>query len=247
MPRRELEAKVYINKSICPLFSGKVVHYYRDVWDRFCFKNGYIEIDVLLENGKLVGLAMGYSVLDRQATQRLIHLQEVRKCYMAKTIKLELEDESCYSVDFDENGYERSENFQRDGEFTLFWIKEISKIIEIENAYGIEFNLRMVDNMDNINKLYDAVDFIYDGINGECNCEITIPVDRIEEDIIEIEEPLFFEERDLPLPDKYIHNVCFRPCASMILPGKIDKKKAIDGIIHVDACCAYRIVDESSE
>lgn len=243
MPREIVDAKVYVNKNVYPLFSGQVELYYWNDFDRLCFRNEYIEIIMVFQKGVPIQMAMGYAVLDRQAAQRLAHLHEVRKCYLAKSIMVELEDERSYTFDFEKKQYEITEQLQSDAEFTKFWIDEISKIIEIESVYEIEFNLKKIDGMDNINKLYDAVDIIYDGINGNCNCTITIPIDALEEEPIEIDEPVFFEERDLPLPDKYIHDICFRPCASMILPGIIDKKNAVDGIVHVDACCAYRIVE----
>lgn len=242
LPREACEAKVYLNKMLFPTFVGQVEHFYWNDYDRYQFSNDYIEIIVLLEKEKVVNLAMGYKVLDRQSTQRLSHLQQVRKCYLAHYMDLELDNGMHVIIDFNNGEYVPTDEFIQNGEFTAYWIEEISKIIEIESVYGIELNLKKIDGIDDINRLYDAVDNVYDGICGKCNCEITLPESLVEEPII-IEEPTFFEEKDLPLEDKYIHDICFRPCASMLLPGTIDKKKAENGIVRADACCAYRIVE----
>ena len=110
--------------------------------------------------------------------------------------------------------------------------------------YEIEFELQIVYDPDELDALYEAIDFVYDGMMLRENCEITLPGNLFEEDF-EIEEPVLFEENKIiPLKDRVIQGVVFRPYRSAWLPGKVKfAGKSENDIVRIPGCCEYRIVE----
>jgi hypothetical protein len=125
-----------------------------------------------------------------------------------------------------------------------FWLAGMKKLKAIEEYYEIEFELQIVKGTNELNELYDAIDFVYDGIMLQENCEITLPGNLFEEDF-EIEEPMLFEEnKTIPLKDRVIQGVVFRPYRSAWLPCKAKfAGKNENDIARISGCCEYRIIE----
>ena len=91
--------------------------------------------------------------------------------------------------------------------------------------------------------MYESVDFVYDGLMLNENCDITLPSNYFDDDIV-IEEPFLCQENEpIPLQDRVIHGITFRPYRSAFLPCKISLSEIKKGdIVRLPGCCEYRIV-----
>lgn len=120
----------------------------------------------------------------------------------------------------------------------------MKKLKAIEEYYEIEFDLQVVSDPNELNDLYDAIDFVYDGMMFRENCGITLPGDLFEEDF-EIKEPMLFEENKIiHLKDRVIQGFVFRPYRSAWLPGKVKfAGKSGSDIVRIPGCCECRIVE----
>ena len=125
-----------------------------------------------------------------------------------------------------------------------FWLSGMKKLKAIEEYYEIEFHLHKVSDPDTLNDLYEAIDIVYDGMTLQKNCEISVPGNLFDEDL-EIDEPVLIEENKvIPLQDRVIQGVVFRPYRSIWLPGKVKfAGKSASDIVRLPGCCEYRIVE----
>ncbi|MDY4669418.1 MAG: hypothetical protein SO415_05405 [Oliverpabstia sp.] len=88
--------------------------------------------------------------------------------------------------------------------------------------------------------MYQAIDFVYDGIVMNENCIITVPGNLFDEDI-EIDESILVEENKMiPLQDRVIQGILFRPYRSALLPCSVKTER---DIIHIPGCCEYKVVE----
>lgn len=97
---------------------------------------------------------------------------------------------------------------------------------------------------DKVMELYDSIVFVYNGIMLNENCDITLPSSSFDDDIV-IEEPFLCQENEpIPLQDRVIHGITFRPYRSAFLPCKISLSEIKkDDIVRLPGCCEYRIVE----
>lgn len=245
IPRAVHKAKLYIDNMIFPLMLGEVIEFYCNDMTRYLFKSHYIEVDILYSNNELINFEMGYHILDKRVSDRLNNFELVRKCLDSGEVRVVVEDEQ---------GLQLVCPSERPGKMWTskkhvktmfeFWLSGMNKLKDIEEYYEIQFDLKYVSDSDELNEMYDAIDFVYDGIMLQENCEITLPGNLLDEDL-EIEEPILFEEnKDIPLPDRVIHGVVFRPYRSTWLPSKVKfSGKSEEDIVRIPGCCEYRIVD----
>ena len=188
---------------------------------------------------------VGYHILDKRVSERLDHFELVRKCLDADIVRVAVENESGLQMIFS-TGHSRKMWKSKQHVKTMFefWLSGMKKLKAIEEYYEIEFELQIVSEPDELDALYEAIDFVYDGMMLRENCEITLPGNLFEEDF-EIEEPVLFEENKIiPLKDRVIQGVVFRPYRSAWLPGKVKfAGKSENDIVRIPGCCEYRIVE----
>lgn len=244
-PRHIYHAKLYIDDMIFPLICGEVIEFYWEDEARYFFQSDYIEALVLYKNDILKEFEIGYHILDRFVTERLNHFELVRKCLEADSVRIAVENEIGMQMSLPAgNPGEMWNSKQHVTSMFAFWLSGMKKLKMIEDYYEIEFKLRFVSDSDELNSLYEAIDFVYDGIMLNENCVITIPGNKSDEDI-EITEPILFEENvAIPLQDRIIQGVVFRPYRSALLPCKavfVDKDE--NDIVSIPGCCEYKIVD----
>ena len=244
-PRHVYKAKLYINDMIFPYTCGEVIDFYRDDEVRYLFESDYIEIYAVYVQNNLKDFEIGYHILDRHVSERINHFGFVRKCLDADTIRVSVENtmglQMILPAGHPPKMWTSKEHIN---EMFDFWLSGLEKMKVIEEYYEIKFKLRYVSEANELNDLYDAIDIVYDGIMMKENCVITIPGNLVDEDI-EISEPVLFEEnKALPLPDKVIHGVIFRPYRSAMLPCKaIFLGKTKTDIVKIPACCEYKVIE----
>ena len=212
---------------------------------RYLFISQYIEIDILYSNNELINFEIGYHILDKRVAERLNNFELVRKCLDSGEVRVAVEDEQGLQMVCPSGRPGKMWTSKKHVKTMFeFWLSGMNKLKAIEDYYEIQFDLKYVSDPDELNELYDGIDFVYDGIMLQENCEITLSGNLFDDDF-EIEEPVLFEEnKDIPLPDRVIQGVVFRPYRSAWLPSKAKfSGKGEKDIVRIPGCCEYRIVE----
>lgn len=228
---------------VFPLINGVVVEFYWNDVTRYQFESQYIQIIVQYVNDVLTAFEVGYHVLDRQVAERISNFALVKKCLQAQTIQIVIENTSDRMITLpagDPGNMWTSKKHVC--QMQDFWLEGLNKMRAIEEYYNIEFKLQHLEKPKEIEEMLDAVDVVYDGICMQQNCEITLPGNLLEEDLI-VEEPLLFlENTHIPLKDRVIHGIIFRPSRSAFLPCKAAfAGKNENDIVRIPGCCEYQI------
>ena len=246
IPRVVVEANLYLDNHVMPLIKGRITKFYWEEYETYLFDSDFFVAWVYYAKGTISKYEIGYQVLDNNVDDRLMHFDTVKKALYSENILIVVEDDCRTKITLP---IEHSEKLWEEKNHIIgmmnFWINGLEKLKAIESYYNMRFKLKPVHGEDNLNSLYESIDFVFDGISMNTNCTIKIHGGFSDEDI-EIAEPFLYEkDKVIPLPDRIIQGRIFRPYASAIMPGTIHVAgtKETD-IIHIDACCLYRLVDE---
>lgn len=244
-PRHTYEANLYIDDVLFPLTEGKITEFYWNDIVRYIFENDYIVIDAIYIKDRLNNFEIGYHILDKHVSDRLENFRLVGKCLAADSIRIGVDNGLKLQMLLP-SGHPGKMWKSKQHVKTMFdfWVSGMKKLKAIEEYYEVEFQLHKVSDPDELNDLYEAIDIVYDGMTLQKNCEITVPGNLFEEDF-EIDEPVLFEEiKVLPLQDRVIQGIVFRPYRSVWLPGKVKfAGKSASDIVRLPGCCEYRIVE----
>ena len=240
-PRRAYKARLYIDNSVFPIITGEVTEYYWNEESRYLFESDYIVVGVRLISDQVVSYEVGYHVLDKTVDERINSFQLVKKVLDSDKMTIQIDNSSSMRIALPEsNSSDMWISKKYVTEMFNFWYSGMEKLKAIEEYYDIKFNLKYVSGEQELNQLYNAIDFVYDGINLQENCVVTVAANLVKEDM-EIEYPIFFEENEeIPLRTLVIQGVEFKPYRSSLLPCTIKRQKK--GIIRIPACCEYRVV-----
>lgn len=248
-PRNTYVAQLFINNMVIPIESGEVTEFYWNDYERFVYESKYMQIDILNKNSKLFDFEIGFHVLDNQVSDRLAAFEIVKKILIAKNISVILGG-STHRMLVLPSGKPRKMWKSKTYICSMcdFWCNGLEQMKAIEEFYEIKFKLSLVTGEDNLNELYDAISFVYDGIVLNENCEITLPGGMTNENI-DIEEPIILEEnKKLPLKPRFIQGKCFEPYESWLLPGEIHMQGTREGdIVKASGCCRYKIVEAEEQ
>ena len=245
-PRNKFKAKLYVDNMIFPLVIGDVTEFYCNDITRYIFENDYLVIDTVYIENELNNFEIGYHILDKYVADRLDNFELVRKCLEADSVRIIVENEASLQIIL-QSGHSRNmwKSKQHVKKMFEFWLSGMKKLKAIEEYYEIKFELQCVTGQDELNELYEAIDLVYDGMMLRENCEITLPGNLFDEDL-EIDEPVLFEENKIiPLEDRIIQGVVFRPYRSAWLPCKAKfAEKGEKDIVRIPGCCEYKIVND---
>lgn len=243
IPREYHDAHLYIDNMVISLTKGSVTYFYWNEYERYTFENDYLIIDIVFYNNKLKDFEVGFHVLDTHVSTRLTNFAMVKKCLHASFITIAVSGNTPKNISLPLRNPKRMWSNKKQALALLdYWTENLEKMVAIEEYYEIQFQLEPVHGQDNLNRLYDAIDFVYDGIAMNTNCEITLPGGFADEDFV-IEEPILCQEDvTIPLPPQTIHNYTFIPYKSAFMPCKVNVSgTSSDDIIRVDGCCLYKI------
>lgn len=246
IPRHVYKAKLYVDNTIFPLIPGEVTEFYCNNLTRYLFESKYITVEAVYNQNELNEFEIGYHILDRRVSERLDHFELVRKCLDADIVRVTVDNELGMQMTFPSGHPQKMwKGKQHVKSMFEFWLSGMKKLKSIEKYYEIEFDLQIVNDPAELNDLYDSIDFVYDGIMLQENCEITLPGNLFDEDF-EIEEPILFEENmPIPLKDRIIQGFVFRPYRSAWLPSKAKfAGKNENDIVRIPGCCEYKIIEE---
>ena len=248
IPRGRYNANLYCNDLIFPLIQGEATVFYCNDDLRYLFENEYLQIAICFRKEKLICFEIGYHVLNRTVSARLACFEMINKCFAAKSLRIAVEDSDHTSILLPTGRPGKLWPEKKDISFMLgFWVSGLSKLKAIEEYYDIEFKLEPISGQDNVLKIYESVDVVYDGLMLNENCKITIPSSAFDDDVV-IEEPFLCQENEpIPLQDRVIHGITFRPYRSAFLPCKISLSEIKkDDIVRLPGCCEYRVIETNS-
>ena len=244
-PRHTYEGSLYIDDMLFPLTDGKITEFYWNDIARYIFENAYIVIDMIYIKDHLNNFEIGYHILDKRVSDRLDHFGLVGKCLDADSLRIAVDNEHKMQMLLPSGHPGKMWNSRQHVKNMFdFWLSGMEKLKAIEKYYEMEFQLHKVSGQDVLNDLYEAIDIVYNGMTLQQNCELTVPGDLFEEDF-QIDEPVLIEEKKaIPLQDRVIQGVVFRPYRSVWLPGKVKfAGKSAGEIVRLPGCCEYRIVE----
>lgn len=243
IPREIWEAGLYLDGNIFPYQTGRIIHSYWNDNDRYIFESEYIEILIEYSGGELKVFEMGYHVLDRTVSDRLMHFSIVQKCMATRSFSVVIKNVE-HKVLSCEIGRSRKlwKSRKDTSQMIEIWLNGLEKMRALEEYYNLTFDLEWIQGQENIEELYNAVDIVYDGISMNQNCIFRMPGDFFDDDIV-IDQPTIFQEvGKINLPVKWIQGISFVPEKTVILPGILPFKNASkDDIVVVDMCCLYRV------
>lgn len=244
--RNEYPAKIYINNQQFPFCSGFIAQFFWNDIDRYIFCNDILHIFIEYKREKITRFEIGYQVLDLSVKTRLRDFDTVISFLNSKQILIDIENESFQKLSIPVSTFMKTLWTLKDEHLMMcsFWKHEMNKLKAIEEYYDITFKLKLVNGQDQINTLYQAIDFVYDGIMLQENCSITLPGNIFDDDL-EITQPILLHENyEIPLNAQQIHNYTFKPNRSAILPCVANFKDKIEtDIVRLPACCEYSIVN----
>lgn len=243
--RNSSTAKLYIDNSEYPVMFGVVEQYYWNDIDKYRFSNEYFELEAVFENKILCAIKEEYYVLCKKAKERLLNLKAVRRCLDATVITIVGEDDRLVRIP-DMYNFLNDEDFIQLKEITDYFIEGIAQMIEIERAFNIKFDLEDIDSKMECSDLYDLVELVYNGICGECNCQIpflrSVFLEIFPEQ--EIEEPFFLDMDQIPLPEISIGMYCFIPKKVMVLPEIYREQDPGKDHFYIKASCSF-VIDKN--
>lgn len=245
IPRGEYKAKLYYDDFIFPIMTGKVIEFYCNDDSRYVFRSSHMMIVAILKGEKLAHFEIGFQVLDQTVDARVAAFSTIEKCLRSKSLRISIENTKNISISLPiRSPGKRWPRKQQLLAMLEFWTFGLSKLKEIEEYYEIKFKLAPLSGSDKVMELYDSIVFVYNGIMLNENCDITLPSSSFDDDIV-IEEPFLCQENEpIPLQDRVIHGITFRPYRSAFLPCKISLSEIKkDDIVRLPGCCEYRIVE----
>ena len=212
IPRRFINASLFMDRAVFPSICGTVVEYFRDEMEEYHFYNEYLDLYITMVNGKIVRLSFNYHLKDNSVTVRLSQLTSIRSMLFADNIKLVFDNEGAsQELPFSNNMFKTDINRER--KRIEFWINEMNKMKYIEDYYQIHFILEPVCDSELIT-LYFNVDAVYNGIAKQANCHRVMRGYK-ERSKIRINEPILIESADkngaINMPSLKIHNYNFIP------------------------------------
>lgn len=248
IPRRVYKAELFIDGDSTPIYSGEVVHYYRNDNDLFCFQNDSFLLVVEYYKTTPIKYFINYSATQQTASERLDILISAKKVLTAKNAKLVIDTLGTKELRIRSSKKRYHPSYSDELKLLEYWIAEMEKIKVIEETYGVHICLKQIDS-DSVESLYAAVDIVYNGIVYENNCHILSPIEAIPEDGLIIEEPTLFEEinlNDATLQTQTIHNITFIPWKSFFLPNTILRRQATNGFVEVPLSVVFRVYNSNS-
>lgn len=248
VPRRFVNASIYLDNMVNPSICGTVVECYRNDNDEYHICNDFLDLFALMNRGILGRAIISYHIVDGDVSSRIIKIASIRSLLRANKITIEFENE---------NGIKRvvvdpkifKPDIRKERKLSDFWYKELNKMKCIEDYYKIHFVIKPLYNEELV-KLYSNVDYVYNGVVKKANCQ-RIMQGYKSTSRIRVDEPILIESADetrvINLPSLKIYNYNFIP-KQIYLPAGVIQTSKRSFIVDFCAVLEPKEIDkESSE
>lgn len=138
VPRGTAKGYIFLDNSVMPFDNPDIEEYYWDAYEKYVIENKYYHFIVVLYDGQVVFIELGYTLCFADVTERLYGFTKVEKLENANRIILLLPMQNRkIEVDMLLLGEDRDEQIA----ITNYWIEQMTMIGMIERHYKIKFHL----------------------------------------------------------------------------------------------------------
>lgn len=211
VPRGTEKGYIFLDNSVMPFDNPKIEEYYWDAYEKYVIENKYYHFIVVLYDGQVIFIELGYTLCFSDVTERLYGFTKVEKLENANKILLLLPTQNRkLEVDMLLFGEKRDEQIA----ITNYWIEQMTMIDTIEKYYKIKFHLpKKASEQD-----YQAIYILNSAIN-QCSTS-TLPPIPMEKELfcksIKIEEEIKVNNgENFPPIDLFGYH--FKPVAAYIM------------------------------
>ena len=242
----EDEAVLYINEKVVPICAGKIRHHIRENSNIYVFSNEYICAIAVICNDELLNCSITYRVFATRVSMRLHHFDIVKKVLDADVVRIVAGNKANWSFLLPIGNTQVMHPSKQDvAILTQSYIESLEKLSLIEEYYQIEFCLEHVPE-DQVERLYDNIDHVYDGIVMQANCSITFSEGILKENLVLSEPTLFQTKGEINLSNRVLFGKVFTPKESYIMPCNVNEVTPEDDLIVLDGCCRYQLCENDS-
>lgn len=241
----EDDALLYIDGKTLPICAGKISHFLRENNHIYVFSNEYMCVLAVICDEALINFSIICRVFDMRVSMRLHHFETVKKIQDADAVRIAAGNKTKWSFLLPiGNALQMHPTKQDINILTQSYIESLEKLLLIEEYYQVEFCLDYIA-ADKVQKLYDDIDHVYDGIVMRTNCSIVFSVGVVKEDFKFKEPTLFQSQGEINLSDRVLFGKVFTPKETYIMPCNVNEVKPEDDLIVLDGCCRYQLCENN--
>lgn len=138
VPRGTEKGYIFLDNCVMPFDNPEIEEYYWDAYEKYVIENKYYHFIVVLNDGQVVFIELGYTLCFSDVTERLYGFAKVEKLENAKKVILLLPTHNRkIEVDMLLLKEKRDEQIA----ITNYWIEQMMMIDAIEKHYKIKFHL----------------------------------------------------------------------------------------------------------
>lgn len=138
VPRGREKGYIFLDSSVMPFDNPNIEEYYWDAYEKYVIEDKYYYFMIVLYDGQVVFIELGYTLCFPDVTERLYGFRKVKEIENAKKIILLLPTlNRKIEVDMFLLGEKRDEQIA----ITDYWIEQMKMVDAIEKYYKIKFHL----------------------------------------------------------------------------------------------------------
>lgn len=138
VPRGTEKGYVFLDNSVMPFDNPEIEEYYWDAYEKYVIEDKYYHFIVVLYDGQVAFIELGYTLCFADVTERLYGFAKVEKLEIAEKINLLLPTKN-RKIEVDMLLLKE----KRDEQITItnYWIEQMKMVDAIEKYYKIKFYL----------------------------------------------------------------------------------------------------------
>lgn len=228
---REVEdVYLYVDKEFAPVARVTSCHYFYEEIDQFLFLGEYFRIGIFMYKNEIIQISQGYHLSDiKDVQERLRYFRTIHTIINADKLFVKFHSTSKTERKpkwIDLTQVKKQKQWKEQCDLTDYWIDQMRRILEIEETFGIKFQLPQKASEEE----YCAINTLSNSIHHLC-C-VTLPPMETEEKL-DVSCIQFKEETTIgdggALPELHLFGYTFVPTRRYFIPCtiKYNRKKKI--------------------
>lgn len=156
--RGTINGYLFLDNCVMAFENVDIQEYYWDAYDKYVIENEYYHFIVLLYDGQVVYIELGYTLCFSDVTERLCGFRKTKELINAKKIELLL---SKLNKKIEINMLLLGEGREEQIAITDYWIEQMSMVDAIEKYFKIKFHLPQKASDED----YQTIYALYNSIN----------------------------------------------------------------------------------
>lgn len=221
VPRGTEKGYVFLDNGVMPFDNPEIEEYYWDAYEKYVIEDKYYHFVVVLYNGQVVFIELGYTLCFSDVTERLYGFAKAEKLENAEKINLLLPTQNRkIEADMLLLKEKRDEQIA----ITNYWIEQMKMVDAIEKYYKIKFHLPKKANEED----YQSIYILYQAISKDSTS--TLPPLPMEKELFcksfKIEEEIKVNDGE-NFPPIELFGYHFEPIAAYIMECTLLWKKKL--------------------